>query len=176
MGIARFCVAVATIAAAAATSAPALAAPVSPSQQASSRALILIPLTLTKIEDLSFGTVVPSGLSGMISINATTGARTLAGGVSGVPSDVGNRAYFGGAGSGNQQVIITYVPPTELTSTTNSADKIPVLALTLDGSPIRTINPVTRTFFFGMGGIVMISANQPEGMYEATFDVTANYQ
>ena len=156
--------------------APATAAPVTPSSQAQSRALILVPLTLTKIDDLRFGTVVPSSLSGMVSINASTGARTIAGGVTGVPSDVGQRAYFGGAGTGNQQVIITYVQPTELTSTMNSADKIPVLALTLDGSPIRTINPVTRTFFFGMGGIIMINADQAEGLYEANFDVTANYQ
>ena len=156
-------------------SAPATAAPVTPTSQAQSRALILVPLALTKIQDLHFGSVVPSAISGMVSINPSTGSRTVAGGVAGVPSDVGQRAYFGGAGSGNQQVIITYVQPLELTSTTNSADKIPVLALTLDGSPLRTINPVTRTFFFGMGGIIMINANQPEGFYEANFDVTANY-
>jgi len=155
---------------------PAAAAPVTPTQQATSNALILVPLTLTKIQDLRFGTVVPSALSGVVSINASTGARTVAGGLTGVPSDVGQRAYFGAAGTGNQQVIITYVAPAELTSTTDSADKIPVLALTLDGSPIRTISPVTRSFFFGIGGVILINADQPEGLYEANFDVTANYQ
>ena len=33
----------------------------------------------------------------------------------------------------------------------------------------------TRAFFFGVGGIILINANQPEGIYQATFTVTANY-
>ena len=90
-------------------------------------------------------------------------------------SAAGQRAYFGGAGSPSQQVIVALTPPTDLTSTTNPADKIPVLALTLDGSAIRSIDPVARTFFFGVGGVLQINANQPEGLYEATFDVTAVY-
>jgi hypothetical protein len=95
--------------------------------------------------------------------------------VTGVPSDAGQRAYFGGAGSPNQQVVISVDTPAQLVSTTNPADTIPVLAMTLDGSSIRTIDATTRTFFFGLGGVIQINANQPEGVYEATFDVTAIY-
>lgn len=155
---------------------PASAAPVSPNSNANGEALILIPLTLTKIADLSFGTVVTSASSGMVAIDAATGARTVAGGVTGVASDAGNRAYFAGAGSPNQQVIMTMVPPANLTSA--AGDTIPVMTLTLDNgnNPIRTVHPVNRTFFVGVGGILMIGANQPEGLYEATFTVTANYQ
>lgn len=163
-------------AAMAVTAVPVQAAPVSAAQDAGGRALILAPLTLTKIDDLSFGAVVPSAISGVVVINAATGARTIAGGVTGVPSDVGQRAYFGGAGSANQLVFVSVVPPVQLTSTTNPADSVMVLALPLEGSPLKTINPVTRSFFFGVGGIILIGANQPEGIYEATFDVTASYQ
>lgn len=155
-------------------SVPAAAAPVLPNRNATGEALILVPLTLTKIDDLSFGTIVPSAMSGFVAINATTGARTVGGGVTGVTSDAGNRAYFGGGGSPNQAVIITMTQPAELTSV--AGDTIPVLALTLEGSPIRIIDPVTRTFFFGVGGIILVNANQPEGVYQATFTVTANYQ
>lgn len=162
-------------AALAALAVPAAAAPVAPPTPAPGRALILVPLTLTKVQDLHFGSIVPSAISGTVTINATTGARTFAGGVIGVSSDVGQRAYFGGAGSPNQTVFIAVTPPLELTSTTNPADKIPVLGLTLDGPPMRTINPATRAFLFGVGGSIMINANQPEGLYEATFDVTAVY-
>ena len=160
--------------AASAVSAPAAA--VTPAQQADADALILVPLTLVKIDDLSFGTVAPSTTSlGVVSINATTGARTVFGGVTGVPSDPGNRAYFAGAGTPNQLVIITHTTPLELVSTTNNSDTIQVLGLTLDGPPVRTISPVTRAYFFRMGGTIMLNANQPEGLYQATFDVTANY-
>jgi hypothetical protein len=161
-------------AATAAAAVPATAAPVPATTNASGRALILMPLTLTKIDDLDFGSIVPSGSSGMVALNASTSARTFAGGVVGVPSTLGHRAYFGGAGTANQQVVVTVIAPNDLTN--SSGDTIPVLALTLDGSPIRTIDPATRTFFIGVGGILMINANQPEGDYQATFSVTANYQ
>lgn len=150
------------------------AAAATPPVQADGRALILIPLTLTKIQDLDFGSVVPSPVSGVVTINATTGARTFASGVTLVPGDAGFRAYFGGAGSPNQQVIVTMNAPAQLVSGTG--DTIDVLALTLDGSAIRTIDPVSRAFFVGVGGTIQIAADQPEGDYNATFDVTANYQ
>ncbi len=145
-------------------------------QAANSKALLLLPLTLTKIDDLDFGTVITSSSSGTVALNATTGARSFAGGVSGVASAAGHRAYFGGAGTANQQVVVVVTPPTQLTST--NGDTIDVLALTIDngGNPIRTIDPVTRTFFVGVGGILTIGANQPDGLYSASFEVTANYQ
>jgi hypothetical protein len=161
---------------AAAWTVPAHAAPVSALPQATGRALILVPLELTKIDDLAFGTVVPSKtVSGTVTINAKTGLRTVTGGVAAFPGDIGNRAYFGGAGSPGRQVIVEVTEPEHLVSTTNTADKIPVLALTLDGSPLRTINATTRTFFFAIGGIIEIAADQPEGLYESTFEVTATY-
>jgi hypothetical protein len=145
-----------------------------PPTQSDGRALILIPLTLTKIQDLDFGSVVPSPVSGVVIINATTGARTFAGGVTLVPGDAGFRAYFGGAGSPSQQVIMTINPPAQLSD--GSGNTIDVLGLTMDGPAIRTIDPTTRAFFVGVGGAILIAANQPEGDYNAQFDVTANYQ
>ena len=68
------------------------AAPVASPTPPPGRALLLIPLKLTKIDDLSFGSVIPSPLSGVVTINAVTGARSVAGGVTAVPSDVGQRA------------------------------------------------------------------------------------
>jgi hypothetical protein len=152
---------------------PATAAPVPAVTDAGGHALILMPLTLTKITDLDFGTVISSGTSGVVAINASTGARTLAGGLIGSPSDAGHRAYFGGAGSPSQQVIVSVTAPTDLVNT--NGDTIPVLALTLDGSPVRTTDPVARTFFVGVGGIIFVNTNQPDGDYNATFTVTADY-
>jgi hypothetical protein len=160
-------------AALAAMGTPCLAAPVAPPQPATGRALLLVPLKLTKIDDLSFGTIVTSPLSGAVSISSTTGSRTTIGGVTGVASDPGGRGYFATAGSPAQQVIVTVSQPLALTSI--AGDSVPVLALTLDGSNVRTIDPTTRNFFFGIGGIIFVGADQPEGTYQATFDVTATY-
>jgi hypothetical protein len=161
---------------AAVAAAPAAAAPVSATKDASGKALILVPLTLTKIDDLDFGTMITSSSSGTVALDPATSARTFAGGVVGVASAPGHHAYFGGAGTPSQQVIVTIIPPAQLTN--SNGDTISVLALTLDnaGNPIRTIDPVTRTFFVGVGGILNLAANQPDGDYSATFQVTANYE
>jgi len=163
-------------AAALAVPAPAFAAaPGANTHAANSQALLLLPLTLTKIDDLDFGTVVSSGTSGTVALNATTGLRTFAGGVTGVTTTVGHRAYFGGAGTGGQQVVVIIIPPTQLTDV--NGDTVDVLAMTLDngGNPLRTIDPVTKSFFVGVGGILNIAGSQPDGVYSATFQVTANY-
>ena len=170
MNITRLIVA----AAIAATAVPSAAAPVAPDRDANGKALILVPLSLTKIDDLDFGTLVPSAVSGIVAIDAASGNRTFAGGVIGVPSDVGHRARFSGAGTPSQQVVVVITPPTQLTSV--AGDNILVLALTLEGSPFKTVDPTTRTFTFGVGGILLIAADQPEGVYSATFNVNANYQ
>lgn len=174
MGIRHFCIAAAM--AWVAVPGAASAASVPASKDSDGKALILIPLKITKINDLDFGSMIASGTSGTVALNPTTGVRTFAGGVTGVPSTPGQRGYFGGAGTGGQQVIVVIVPPTQLTD--SNGDTIDVLALTLDngGNPIRTIDPVTKTFFVHVGGILNIAANQPEGDYSSTFTVTANYQ
>ena len=53
---------------AAAVAVPANAAPVSASTNAGGKALILIPLTLTRVADLEFGTVIESSTSGTVTI------------------------------------------------------------------------------------------------------------
>ena len=158
---------------AAAAASPAAATP--PTATADARALLLLPLQLTKIDDLDFGTVIKSNTSGTVALNANTGVRSFAGGVTGVTASSGHRALFAGAGTGGQQVVVIVIPPTQLTNT--NGDTIDVLALTIDnnGNPLRTIDPVTHTFFVNVGGILGIGANQPDGTYSATFQVTANY-
>lgn len=160
---------------AAATATPAGAVAVSATQNSNGRALILVPLTLTKIDDLDFGSIITSSTSGTVALNADTSARTFTGGLVGT-STPAQRAYFGGAGTPNQQVVVVVTPPAQLKD--SNGDTIDVLALTLDksGNPIRTVDPVARTFFVGIGGIINIAANQPDGDYYATFQVTANYQ
>lgn len=155
-----------------AVSAPATAAPVGAAPEAQARGLILIPLTLSKLENLYFGTIIPSNLSGVVTVPADGTAPFASGGVTMVSSDPAFRARFAGAGSTGQQVIVSATNPVSLAN--GLGDSVTVLALTLDGSPIRTIDP-TRAFFFNVGGILMVNANQPEGLYEAEFDVTASY-
>ena len=175
MKLSKYLIAAAIAATTPGVSSPAGAAPVPAATDAKGKVLILVPLTLTKLADLDFGTVIPSTISGTVTIDSKTGARGLTGGALDYPADVGHRGYFATAGSPNQLIIISVDAPTNLISTTNASDKIPVLALTLDGKTTRKVDPVTRTFFFGVGGVIQINANQPDGTYESTFDVTVMY-
>lgn len=153
---------------------PAGAAPIGATPKPTANALLLTPLTLTRIQDLDFGTVMVSSSSGMVAVNAATGVRTTSGGVTGLPSAIGQRARFAGAGTSNQQVFLLLVPPPVLTNTL-TGETVDVLAMSLDGSPIRTIDN-TRAFFVGVGGVISIAANQGEGLYSAEFELFADYQ
>src|SRR4051794_27691425 len=135
-------------AAMAASAVPSAAAPVPATADAGGRAVILVPLTLTKIDDLDFGTMISQSSSGTVSLSAFDSSRLFAGGVTGVASAAGHRAYFRGAGTPSQPVIVTINAPATLAN--SNGDTITVLALIQDGSPIRSIDPVTRTFFVGI--------------------------
>jgi hypothetical protein len=150
------------------------AAAASNAKPANGRALLLLPLKLTKINDMDFGMVVSGNSYGTVSLDAGNGGRLYAGGVSG-PSTPGQPAYFGGAGSPGQLVVVTVTPPASLSD--GNGHSVSVLAMSLDnaGNPLRTIDPVSKTFFVGVGGILGINANQVPGIYSATFQMTANY-
>ena len=153
---------------------PAQAAPVSAPTPPQGRALLLIPLTLTKVQDIHFGSIVPSTTTaGWVAINASTGARTGSAGLTLMPDDIGQRGQFAGAGTPGQQVIMALTAPAQLANP--AGDTIDVLAMTLDGPTTRTIS-AGSTFFVGVGGTIFVAANQPEGLYSATYDLTADYQ
>jgi hypothetical protein len=109
-----------------------------------------------------------------VTINSTTGARSIAGGLTPIAVAPGGRGYFAGAGSASQQVIINLTPATVLTNALG--DTIPVVTMGIDGATTRTIDPTALTFYVGVGGTILVAANQPDGDYESTFDITADYQ
>jgi len=149
---------------------PAHAAPVDAAVNASGKALILIPLTLTKVDNLDFGTVVSSSASGSVSIAADGSGRTLIGGVTPVASDPGFRALFAGAGAVGEQVGIFLAPPPTLSD--GNGNSLPI-SLSLETASV-TIDS-TRAFFVGVGGTVNVAANQPDGVYSGIFTVLAQY-
>lgn len=165
----------AALAASALSATPALAQQASATAEA--RGVVLQPLTLARVQDLDFGTVVGSAVAGTVSIDADTGARSVTGGVTGVPSFPGDRALFQGAGTSGQDVVLSLNAPTLLISTSNPLDTITVSSMVLDSgnATTRTIG-VTGIFQVGVGGDFAIAANQPAGLYTANFDLTADYQ
>lgn len=173
----RLTICLAALAATAATATPAFAQAVSASANAEARGVVLQPLTLTRIDDLDFGTVISTAAAGTVVIDADDGSRTVTGGVLEVPSYPGGRGLFSGNGTAGQDVNLTLNAPGVLVSTTNPLDLVTVNSMYLDSgnSLVRTIGAST-IFNVGVGGDFAITANQPNGLYTAQFDLTADYQ
>lgn len=173
----RLTLCLAALAASVATATPAFAQVVSASANAEARGVVLQPLTLTRVDDLDFGTVISTAAAGTVVIDADDGSRTVTGGVLAVPSYPGGRGLFTGNGSAGQNVNLTLNAPGVLVSTTNPLDLVTVNSMYLDSgnSLVRTIGAST-VFNVGVGGDFGIAANQPNGLYTAQFDLTADYQ
>jgi hypothetical protein len=171
----RHILSLAALAATIATATPAFAQ--AASAQAEARGVVVQPLTLARVQDLDFGTVVGSAVAGTVDIDPDTGGRTVTGGVTPVPSYPGDRGLFTGAGTAGQDVILSLNAPTLLISQSNPLDVIAVNSMTLDSgnSTTRTIG-LTGIFQVGVGGNFAIAANQAPALYSANFDLTADYQ
>lgn len=160
--------AVATLATSMAVSLPAAA--LAAGASGPTQAVIVGPLSLTKTEDLDFGTLVRGATPGTATINANTGARTVAGGVvaaGGTP----RRAEFVGAGRiGLLSLIALGAPPV----LSNGAGGTMATTLTLDGPTVRLLTG-TGIQTIGVGGTVTVGANQAEGDYTGTFTLTVTY-
>lgn len=174
----RFMISLAATAATLVAAAPASAQQASASAQALAKGTVVQPLTLTKVSDLDFGTVVSSATAGNVVIDANTGGRTTSVGVTGLPSFPGGRGVFRGVGTAGNVVDVTLSAPSVLVSQTNATDVITVNSMSLDSASAnvagRTIG-ASGVFDIGVGGDFAIAANQPAAVYQAQFTVTANY-
>lgn len=172
----RLNICLAALAATVAFASPAAAAPTSASDTAEARGLVLQPLTLARVQDLDFGTVLASATADTVTVDPATGLRSLggSGGVTLVATNPGDRGLFTGAGTPAIVVGITVTPPVG-NVVVSGANSIPV-ALVLDqgNSLSRTIG-ATGTFDIGVGGTFSIAAGQPSGLYTADFAITAQY-
>ena len=153
-----------------AVAAPANAAPVPASKDANGKALILIPLTLTRVADLEFGTVIESSTAGSVIVPPDGTLPSVTGGVTAVASAPASRAQFAGAGTPGQLVNIFLSPPANLKDA--NGDLLPI-SMSLESNNV-TIDS-SHAFFVGVGGSVSVAANQPDGDYTGTFTVLAQY-
>jgi len=148
------------------------AAPISAPTQPPARASVVVPLVVNRIQDLSFGTIIPrSDHLAVVVIDPNTGARS--GNATLIASDAGRRGYFEITGTPGHRIGIDLAWPPELIS--ENGDAIDLTNLTLDGAILRNLHAVTGIRNFGVGGRIEIAPDQPEGLYTATYDVVVSY-
>jgi hypothetical protein len=106
-------------------------------------------------------------------VDPSTGAATPSGGVT-LVGTTSTAAQFDFAGTANQQVDFSISSSLPILLSDGVGDTLPLTALNLS-TATATVDPTTLTVQVGVGGTIGVNANQPDGIYTNTFDVTANY-
>jgi hypothetical protein len=143
-----------------------------PDKNATGTAKVILPAQIIKLYDLDFGFVTVTG-AGTAILNSGTGAVTTTGGVlfaGGLP----HAALFE-AVSPSKTVVHIRLPKKAVTLTrAGGTETMTVDTWSLNGIDTRNV-VAHETFQFQIGGTLHVAANQAEGTYNGTFDVTIDY-
>lgn len=159
---------------AAAASAGAFAAPSAPMTIS---AAVLQPLSIVKVSDMRFGSIVPSTAAGTVVLSPSTGTVTHTGGVLMTTGATGY-AQFEIDAQGATTANVNWQANITLTNASGN---------TMTVNPITQANnavvcgvglcfPSGNILQINFGGTLNVAANQPVGAYTGTFTVTAAFQ
>ena len=148
------------------------AAPIASPTPPAAQAALMRPLTLSKLADMNFGYLGVT-TAGTAVINPVTNTMAVTGGVirlGGTP----HAARFAGA-TRSSAVVIIRIPNGAITLTrVGGTQTITLDSFTLDGQSKRAMAQA-GVFEFAVGATLRPAANQVEGVYTGTFDVTIQY-
>jgi hypothetical protein len=151
--------------------APLQAAGVPASTNADATVAVLRPLTLISTDGLDFGDLSVT-TPGTAVLDPNTDALTTTGGVVSLGGGP-HAASFTGAAT-RFSLIIVQIPNSPVTLTrVGGTETMTVSNWTQDGFFIRLVN--SGTFQFKVGGRLNVAANQADGTYVGTFNVTVQY-
>lgn len=158
--------------AAAAVATPANAQAVGTSQRVQATVALIHPLTVVKKTDMDFG-YLSATTAGTAVLEPNANSLSTTGGVRALGGAPTAAEFIGAAESStvvnikvpNQPITLTRVGGTETMTVGN---------WTLQGQSKRTLARMTN-FEFRVGGTLNVKANQVEGFYTGTFDVTVQY-
>lgn len=159
-------------AAALALVAPAATVRAAPTAAASGNALIIYPVTVVKTKDMDFGNVA-STIAGTAVIDPNADSISATGGVTLVGGTPHSAEFAGAAQSSSVVNIKVPTKPSTLTRV-GGTETVTVTNFTLQGQSKRTLAKA-QSFTFRVGGTLNVAANQAEGTYVGTFDVTVQY-
>ena len=149
----------------------------------SSKAIVVRPLTLVKVDDLNFGSIIPSAAAGTVVLSPTN-QRTATGGVRLASSTTSPASYAGqGVINGGVQLSVgsasgtmTRVGGTEtMAFDTFVIGSTPTTNLATTPLSFR-IGSATGLFKFPIGATLRVGANQVPGSYLGQYSVIIVYQ
>ena len=131
---------------------------------------IIASVAVSKTQDLDMGTVIPGSTAGSVTLNPTSGAQGITGGIL-YAATTGQPALFSVTGAPSHAFTITFgASPITLTAASGTMS----LSLSSSLSSPATFNGA-GTATLGVGGTLSVGANQAEGNYVGTLTVTVAY-
>lgn len=144
------------------------------------KALVLEPFSLVNVDDLDFGSIIPSTSQGNVMVSPD-GRISTTGGVTVVGAST-QPARFAGQGSSNRVLIksgsnriFLTGPGTRMRLNKFTIGALSGLSQMGNGKNFR-ITSSNGIIGFGVGGTLRVNANQAEGLYSGSFAMTVNYQ
>ena len=161
--------------------APAAAQAINPTgpangKNATATARIIKPLTLTWKQDLNLGTILLSGAgawTGAVIKVGQDGVRTCTDTTKVTCSGATAAAMYNVTGTNKQIVTINVADTLELTNQNDTTQK---LTMAVDAPDTVTMPNAGNTGVdFSIGGTITVDSTTLDGVYQGTFDVTADY-
>lgn len=142
-------------------------------------AVTIAPMSIVKVADLNFGNVIAGTTAGTVFIDTRNGNVSDTGGVTRAGGET-SRANFIIYGPVNQ--IVRIIIPSSTTITRNGGGSNMLIDQMSIGNGNRSLGTnilgrlsATGVFNLTVGGRLRVNANQQEGTYTGTFDMTADY-
>lgn len=166
-----------------------LAAPAFAGERASvtarAQATVVAPLSIVKVQDLSFGKIAASSTAATVTVDAGNGRCTVSGAILAVGTC--QFAAFAGMGGKNMTAKVSLSATALLTgpgqsmlmdSITLGANPSISFSSTNGNGGNQRVSIVSNTGIFTMniGGRLNVNANQAPGRYTGSFTITVQYQ
>jgi hypothetical protein len=138
-------------------------------------ATVFRPISLTNPVGLQFGTIVrPASGAGSVDIDATTGARTIAGGAVGLASPTPANATYTVTGEGGQMVSLS-IPPSFVMTTPGGTATVTLTSTATGSQTLSSTLGSGGSFGFSIGGSMPVASTARDGAYSGTFTVSVQY-
>lgn len=145
---------------------------IAPGRNSVGTARIILPAVVTNLNDMDFGFVTVTS-AGTAVLDSNNGAITTTGGVQFV-GGLPHPAQFA-AVSPSKTVVHIMLPKQAATLTrVGGTETMTVDSWTINGNATRNV-VAHELFAFSVGATLHVNANQTEGTYTGTFNVTFNY-